>query len=250
MTKKIKIRLDEYLVKKGLADNIKEASSLCIQGLVHDASKKLLKPGAQINSKNALEVKVKKNKLHNYVSRSALKLKQAIKRFDIQIQNKVCSDLGCSTGGFTQILLEEGASLVYCVDVGYGILAQKLRNHTKVVLLERTNVRFLDNVKIPLDLDIMCADLSFIGLGNALRNPLHLLKKGGSLIALIKPQFELPKHLVGEKGIVKNPLLHKKACDDVIEGFVNEHNLKIIGIIPCDCLGTKGNQEFLLYAIK
>jgi len=243
-----KVRLDHYLVEKGLASNLQEASSLCIRGLVHDSSSQLLKPGTQVNLSRS-DIKVKQTKDHKYVARSALKLKDAINHYDIDIQDKTCADLGCSTGGFTQVLLEEGAQKVYAVDVASGFFAYSLRSNLKVILLEKTNVKHLSKSLISEDLDLMCCDLSFIGLTNCLLPSLSLLKNGGELIALIKPQFELPKHLVEEGGIIKNPLLHKQACDSVAN-WLEEQDFNIAGIKPCSQLGTKGNQEFLLYAFK
>jgi len=243
-----KIRLDHYLVERGLASNLQEAASLCIRGLVHDSSSKLLKPGMQIRLDKS-DVKVKQTKDHKYVARSALKLKDAIDYYNIDVKGKICADLGCSTGGFTQVLLEEEAHKVYAVDVASGFFAYNLRSHPKIILLEKTNVKHLNKNIIPEDLDLVCCDLSFIGLTNCLSPSLSLLKNGGELVVLIKPQFELPKHLVEEGGIIKDPILHKQACDSVAN-WLGRQGFNIVGIKPCSQLGTKGNQEFLLYAFK
>ncbi|AVP88112.1 hemolysin A [Candidatus Phycorickettsia trachydisci] len=243
-----KVRLDHYLVENGLASNLQEAASLCIRGLVHDSSSQLLKPGMQVNL-NRSDIKVKQVKNHKYVARSALKLKDAIECYDIDVKSKICADLGCSTGGFTQILLENGAYKIYAVDVASGFFAYSLRNNPKITLLEKTNVKHLSKSLIPEDLDLICCDLSFIGLTNCLAPSLSLLKSGGELIALIKPQFELPKHLVEEGGIIKDPMLHKQACDSVAN-WLEGQGFNIVGIKPCSQLGMKGNQEFLLYAFK
>lgn len=242
------MRLDHYLVSRGLADNLQEAASLCIRGLVHDSSSKLLKPGQQVRSDKG-DIKVKQIKNHKYVARSALKIKDAITYYNINIQNKICADLGCSTGGFTQVLLEEEAQKVYAVDVASGVFAYVLRSHPKIILLEKTNVKHLSKSLIPEDLDLICCDLSFIGLTNCLTPSLNLLKNGGELIALIKPQFELPRHLVEKGGIIKDPSLHQQSCDSVSH-WLQEQGFNIIGVKPCSQLGAKGNQEFLLYAIK
>lgn len=243
-----KVRLDHYLVAKGLASNLQEAASLCIRGLVHDSSSRFLKPGMQV-SLNKSDIKVKQTKDHKYVARSALKLKDAISYYNIDIKDKICADLGCSTGGFTEVLVEEEARKVYAVDVASGFFAYDLRKNPKIILLEKTNVKHLNRDLISEDLDLICCDLSFIGLTNCLLTSLNLLKNSGELIALIKPQFELPKHLVEEGGIIRSPELHKQACDSVSE-WLQEQGFNIIGIKPCSQLGTKGNQEFLLYALK
>lgn len=243
-----KVRLDHYLVSKGLANNLQEAASFCIRGLVHDSSSRFLKPGEQVRLDKS-DIKVKQTKDHKYVARSALKLKDAISYYNIDIKDKICADLGCSTGGFTQVLVEEEAQKVYAVDVANGFFAYGLRKNPKIVLLEKTNVKHLNRDLIPENLDLICCDLSFIGLTNCLLPSLNLLKNSGELIALIKPQFELSKHLVEEGGIIKNPELHKQACDSV-SNWLQEQGFNIIGIKPCSQLGTKGNQEFLLYALK
>jgi 23S rRNA (cytidine1920-2'-O)/16S rRNA (cytidine1409-2'-O)-methyltransferase len=245
----LKIRLDQYLLNNGLASSLSEAQSFCMQGLVHDANQKLSKAGMLVNEDKD-DIKVKSLKSHNYVARSALKLKAAIEHYKIEVKDKICADLGCSTGGFTEVLLENDAKLIYAVDVAYGEFSSKLRNNTKVVLLERTNVKHLNRNLVPLELDIIVCDVSFIGLRSALPAAISLLKPQGIMVTLIKPQFELPKAKVEEGGIIRNPILHKEACDTVINWLEEEHNFQIIGLLPSPILGMKGNQEFVLYSIK
>jgi 23S rRNA (cytidine1920-2'-O)/16S rRNA (cytidine1409-2'-O)-methyltransferase len=244
-----KIRLDQYLLQRGLAENIGQAQSFCVQGLVHDANQKLLKAGMLVNE-DRTDIKLKTLKSHNYVARSALKLKAATNHYQIAIAGKICADIGCSTGGFTEVLLENDAKLVYAVDVAYGEFATKLRNDPRVILLERTNAKNLNSELIPATLDIIVCDVSFISLKSALPACLELLKAGGILVALVKPQFELPKNKVEEGGIIKDSALHKEACDAISNWLAHEKNFNILGILPSPILGVKGNQEFLLYATK
>ncbi len=245
----IKVRLDQYLLNKGLVKSLKEAQSFCIQGLVHDGSNQLLKAGMLIK-KDRVDIRIKRLKSHDYVARSALKLKYAISHFKIDINQMICADLGCSTGGFTQVLLECGAKFIYCVDVAYGEFSSKLRDNPKIALLEKTNVKHLSKDLIPQALDVIVCDLSFIGLSAALPASLELLKPDGMLIALIKPQFELPRNKVPLKGVVRDSAAHREACDHVNEWLVYRCNFEIIGTIPSPILGAKGNQEFISFAIK
>jgi 23S rRNA (cytidine1920-2'-O)/16S rRNA (cytidine1409-2'-O)-methyltransferase len=245
----VKIRLDQYLVDLGLSCSIKEAQSLCMQGLVHDQSRQLQKAGMLIRQ-DRIDIKVKNPKGHDYVARSALKLKAAIVHFKIDVGQMICADLGCSTGGFTQVLLEYGAKFIYCVDVAYGEFSSKLRGNPKIALLEKTNVRHLSRDLIPEPLDVIVCDLSFIGLRTALPACLGLLKQGGILIALIKPQFELSQDKIPLGGIVIDAASHKEACDSVGSWLINKCNFEVIGTLPSPILGVKGNQEFVTFAIK
>ena len=244
-----KIRLDQYLLTNALAQSLSHAQSLCMQGLVHDQNKQLTKAGMMVDQ-NRLDIKVKHLKNHDYVARSALKLKAAMQEFSIIAQDKICADLGCRTGGFSEVLLEYGTQTIYAVDVAYGEFSSKLRNNEKIILLERTNVRFLNNALIPQMLDIIVCDLSFIGLKLALPASLELLKPGGILLTLIKPQFEVEKDQVGPKGIITDPALHSMVCADISSWLSQHYNFTIIGILPSPILGAKGNQEFILYAKK
>ena len=244
-----KIRLDQYLVNNALAENLTQAHSLCLQGLVHDINKQLTKAGLMVDQARS-DIKVKALKTHQYVARSALKLKAAIQTYNISIQDKICLDLGCSTGGFTEVLLEYGASKVYAVDVAYGELASKLRSNAKIVLLERTNARFLDHNLIPEMLDVLVCDVSFIGLQLALPPALKLLKNTGTLLTLIKPQFEVNKEQVPQGGIIRDHTVQQQVCNKISKWLADEQNFQVIGVMPSPILGAKGNQEYVLYAHK
>lgn len=240
-----KIRLDEYLLKLGLVENITLAQSLIIQGKVHNESRQLTKPGMQV-AINSTNITVKQPQ-HNYVSRGALKLIAALDHFKVNPQNLVCLDIGSSTGGFTEILLERKAKLIFAVDVGYGELHHRLRDNPSIIVLERTNARYLTNKHITTPPDLIVCDASFISLTTILPASLSLAKQDCELIALIKPQFEVDKHEVEKGGIIKNPLLHQKVCDKIKIWLEEEHNFKIFGIIESPILGAKGNKEFLIY---
>lgn len=246
-TKSNKKRLDIFLVESGLAPNINIARSLIMQGLVHTENKQLLKAGIIVNE-NAV-VKVKNKKGHHYVSRGALKLKDALEKFDISVDGKICLDIGCSTGGFTEVLLEYGAKTVYAVDVAYGEMHPKLRDNPDVILHERLNARYITKDHIPIEIDIIVCDASFISLKTVLPSSFLLAKKDFELIALIKPQFEAPKQDVGEKGIITDARVHEKICDD-IKSWLDYNCFYVVNIIPSPILGMKGNKEFLVYAKK
>ncbi|HJD55597.1 MAG TPA: TlyA family RNA methyltransferase [Rickettsia endosymbiont of Pyrocoelia pectoralis] len=243
-----KLRLDEYLLQKGFVEDITIARSLIIQGKVHNKNEQLTKPGTQV-SINDLDIKVKLPK-HNYVSRGALKLVAALDYFKIDPTNMVCIDVGSSTGGFTEVLLERGAKTVFAIDVGYGELHPKLRENPKVKVLEKTNARYLTDKQITEKPDLIVCDASFISLTTILSTAISLSKKDCLLIALIKPQFEVEKHEVEQGGIIKNPLLHQKVCDKIKTWLKEAHNFKIFGIIESPILGTKGNKEFLIVGQK
>ncbi|MFV9929993.1 MAG: TlyA family RNA methyltransferase [Rickettsia endosymbiont of Haemaphysalis japonica] len=239
-----KIRLDEYLLQKGFVTDITIARSLIIQGKVHNKHEQLIKPGIQVNI-NDTDIKVKLPK-HNYVSRGALKLITALDYFKIDPENLVCIDIGSSTGGFTEVLLERKAKLIFAVDVGYGALHPKLCDNPHIKVLEKTNARYLTDKQIITKPDLIVCDASFISLTTILPTAINLVKEDCMLIALIKPQFEVEKHEVEQGGIIKNPLLHQKVCDKIKDWLEKEHNFKIFGIIASPILGAKGNQEFLI----
>lgn len=239
-----KIRLDQYLVKSKLADNITLARSLVIQGKVYIDQLPSTKPGTQvaINSDN---ITVKQPK-HDYVSRGALKLIAALEYFNVDPSNLICLDIGSSTGGFTEVLLRRDAKKIYAVDVGYGELHYKLRNNPTISVIERTNARYLTIEQVPIPPDLIVCDASFISLTTILPTPLNLGKNNCQLICLIKPQFEVAKNEVGAGGIIKDPLLHQRVCDE-IQKWLELYKFNVLGIIASPILGTKGNKEFLIY---
>ena len=242
-----KIRIDALLVKLGLAQSIAQAQGLIMSGMVLKDEKPLTKAGETV----AIDanIRVKNPKGHNWVSRGAIKLEHAIREYSINPAGMVAVDIGCSTGGFTDVLLHYGAERVYAVDVGYGEFAWKLRGDARIVLLERTNARYLTSEHIPESPDIIVCDASFISLKTVLPAPLKLAKTGTILVALIKPQFEVAQEDVGEKGVVRDAVLHQMVCDDIKEWLSNFGGWEVLGITTSPIKGPEGNIEFLIYAI-
>jgi 23S rRNA (cytidine1920-2'-O)/16S rRNA (cytidine1409-2'-O)-methyltransferase len=243
----MKIRLDELLVSRGLVRDVTVARSVIIQGLVHNINRKLLKPGEKYAHDIMVDIKFRKS--HQYVARSAMKLVHALDYFTIDPSGMVCIDIGCSTGGFTQVLLQRGANLIFAVDVGYGEFHNSLRYNSNIVLLERTNARFLTADHIHTAPQLLVCDASFIRIENILPAALSLMSQTHHVVTLIKPQFEVEKYEVGHGGIVTEKFLHDRVCKHIAEWFMS-NDYHVHGIIPSNVLGTKGNQEFLLYATK
>lgn len=239
----MKSRLDKIIVEKGLAPSRERAQALIMEGKVFVNGMPSLKAGTMIAEDAAIELK---GEDIPYVSRGGLKLEAEIKHFNISLEDKVAMDVGSSTGGFTDCMLQNGAKKVYCIDVGYGQLAWKLRQDPRVVLIERTNVRYLERNKIPDEIDIATIDVSFISLTKVVPAVLEFLKKDGEIIALIKPQFEAGKGEVGKGGIVKDESKRLKTVEYVRESL-ESLGLETIGIIQSPIAGQKGNIEFLIY---
>ncbi len=244
MTKR---RLDQLLVERGLAENRTRAQALIMAGLVFSADKRLDKPGHQLADDTDLELR---GKDHPWVGRGGLKLDHALTHFGLDVAGKTALDLGASTGGFTDVLLVRGASSVYAVDVGHGQLAWKLREDTRVTVLEKTNVRDLDKTLIPQPVDIITADLSFISLKTALPAALALAAPGAALVALIKPQFEAGRSEVGKGGIVTDPAVHDAVCRDIETWLADQPGWQVLGITDSPVTGADGNKEFLIAARK
>lgn len=243
----MKKRLDQLLVERGLAESRAKAQALIMAGTVYTKEIKLDKPGQQVAEDAPIEVR---GQPHPYVSRGGLKLAHALTHFAIAPKEFTAIDVGASTGGFTDVLLMNGAAKVYAVDVGHGQLAWKLRNDPRVVVLERTNARHLTSAEIPDPSDIVVCDASFIGLETVLPAALALTKPDAWLVALIKPQFEVGKGRVGKGGVVRDPELHTEVCER-IQGWVNGlSGWRVLGIEPSPILGPEGNVEFLLAARK
>lgn len=249
MTKPVKKkRADELLFQLGMAASLEKARALIMSGTVLYDEKPLTKPGILIplNAK----LRIKNSKGHTWVSRGALKLEHAIKEYGINPENMVAIDIGASTGGFTDVLLHYGARCVYAVDVGYGELAWKLQSDPRVVVLDRTNARYLTNKYVPENPDIIVCDASFISLKTILPAALDLAKNKTLLVALIKPQFEVAQSEVGDKGVVYDPNLHKRVCAEIQEWLAGRDGWKVIGITQSPIKGPEGNVEFLIYAEK
>jgi 23S rRNA (cytidine1920-2'-O)/16S rRNA (cytidine1409-2'-O)-methyltransferase len=234
-----KSRLDQLLVRRGLFPSREQARRAILAGNVSVGTRIAAKPSELLDEQAAIAVKPARK----YVGRGALKLESALKHFDIDVHRKTALDIGASTGGFTDCLLQRGAQEVYAVDVGYGQLDWKLRNDPRVIVLEKINARFLTQDHVQELVDICVIDVSFISLTLILPNAVALLKPDGVILALIKPQFELQRSEVGKGGIVRDPGLHQKAQDKIV-AFVKDLGHVVAGIAPAAIKGADGNQEF------
>lgn len=240
-----KIRADQALVDRGLVETRSKAQALIMAGVVFSEEKRIDKPGQQITEETPLEVR---GQDHPWVSRGGLKLEKGLKAFAIDPAGMVALDVGASTGGFTDVLLQNGAARVYSVDVGRGQLHWKLRTDERVVVLEATNARHLTAELVPDTIDIVVCDASFIGLEKVLPAALDLARPGAWLVALIKPQFQVGKGEVGKGGVVRDPDLHARVCDDVAAWLTGEAGWQVQGIVESPITGPQGNVEFLIGA--
>jgi len=243
---KLKKRLDLILVEIGLVESREKAKALILEGKVYVDGKRVEKAGTLIIKNSDIKI-FKKN--HEYVSRGGIKLKKALEKFNIEVKGKKILDVGASTGGFTDCLLLNGAENVIAVDVGYGQLAWKLRKNPKVIVIERTNIRYLVPDNIPFLVDMATIDLSFISVKKVINNILRLSKDNAEYLTLIKPQFEVDKGMVGKGGIVKDKELHKSVLLNLVIFFQNI-GLNIKGITFSPIKGADGNIEFWIYAMK
>jgi 23S rRNA (cytidine1920-2'-O)/16S rRNA (cytidine1409-2'-O)-methyltransferase len=241
-----KKRVDQLLVERGLAESRSRAQAYIMAGNVYTGEQKIAKPGQQVKEDINLEVRGKE---HPWVSRGGLKLVQGIDEFKIDVTDMTVIDVGASTGGFTDVCLEKGAKKVYAVDVGHGQLAWKIRNDERVVVLEKTNARYLTDAEIPEKVNLIVCDASFIGLQTVLPSPMKRAQEDCVLIALIKPQFEVGKGKVGKGGVVREPELHKEVCDKIENWLRDEMDgWNVIGITQSPIKGPEGNIEFLIGA--
>lgn len=242
-----KIRLDELLVERGLAESTAKAQALVMAGLVFSGEQKLTSSGGKVAADISVMVRGAE---HPWVSRGGLKLAHGLAHFPFDPKGRICLDLGSSTGGFTDVMLTHGAAKVYAVDVGYGQLAHKLRTDPRVVVLERTNARLLDRVQVPDDIGAVVCDASFIGLRSVLPAAMALTCPDAWLIALIKPQFEVAKDQVGEKGVVRDPVLHTEVCDMISAWMNAQPGWRVDGVTKSPITGPEGNIEFLIGAVR
>ncbi|MGD1877441.1 MAG: TlyA family RNA methyltransferase [Kiloniellaceae bacterium] len=240
-----KQRVDVALVERGLVESRAKAQALIMAGKVFAGERKLAKAGESIAEEQALEVR---GQDHPWVSRGGLKLAHALEAFSLDPTGQICLDIGASTGGFTDVLLQAGAAKVYAVDVGHGQLAWKLRNDPRVVVLERTNARMLTAAQVPEPADLLVCDASFIGLEVLLPAPLALMKPQAAMAVLIKPQFEVGKARVGKGGVVRNPALHEEVCARIRDWVNAQAGWTVAGIVESPITGPEGNKEFLLVA--
>jgi 23S rRNA (cytidine1920-2'-O)/16S rRNA (cytidine1409-2'-O)-methyltransferase len=241
-----KRRLDVLLVELGLAETRAKAQALVLAGQVVVADQRVDKPGVQVPA-NA-DVRLKGEGLR-YVSRGGLKLERALDAFGLDPAGKICADIGASTGGFTDCLLQRGAVKVYAIDVGYGQLHEKLRQDARVISKERVNARMLQAEDLPEPVDLLVMDVSFISLTQVLPAVLPYLRPGGELVTLVKPQFEVGREGVGKGGVVKDAGLRQGAIDKII-AFVKDAGLDVRGVVDSPIAGPAGNLEALLAARK
>ena len=244
--RKGRVRADAAVLARGLAPSRERAQAFILAGTVFADGQRVEKPGQPVAEDSTLEVR---GADHPWVSRGGIKLAHALDHFGIDPAGLICLDIGASTGGFTDVLIERGATRVYAVDVGRGQLAWKLRQDSRVVVLEGTNVRHLSRALVPDAPSLITADVSFIGLEVALPAALALAAPGARLVALIKPQFEVGKGKVGKGGIVREPALHAEVCER-IGTWLDEAGWQVEGIIDSPILGGEGNKEFLVAARK
>ena len=240
-----KKRLDTALVERVLAQSRQRAQALIMAGKVLVNQQPADKPGSLVSSEDEITVR---GEDMPYVSRGGLKLERALEYFAIDVSGRVCLDVGASTGGFTDCLLQNGAEKVFSVDVGYGQLAWKLRQNSRVVVIERTNIRHMSADRIPEPVDLVTIDVSFISLRIVVPAILKFMADSAGIIALIKPQFEVGKGRVGKGGVVRDPELHREVNERLCDFFL-QVGLVSQGIIPSPILGPKGNREFITYLL-
>ncbi len=241
-----KTRPDHLLVERGLAESRTRAQALILAGLVYSGERKIEKAGQVIAADAPLHVK---GRDHPWVSRGGIKLDHALKHFDWDVTSAVAMDVGSSTGGFTDVLLTNGAAKVYAVDSGTNQLAWKLRQDARVIVLEQTSARVLTSAHIPESVDLIVCDASFIGLAKVLERPLSFAKTDARLIALIKPQFEAGRDEVGKGGVIRDPQIHKRVCD-AVEAWLIQSGWQCDGITQSPITGPEGNIEFLIAATR
>lgn len=242
----MKERLDILLVQRGLAPSREKAKAMIMEGNVFVENQREDKAGTSISTEAKIEIKGNTLK---YVSRGGLKLEKAMTHFGISLQDKVCMDIGASTGGFTDCMLQNGAKKVYAVDVGYGQFAWKLRNDERVVCMEKTNIRYVTPENIGEPLDFASVDVSFISLSKVLPPAKELLREGGEMVCLIKPQFEAGREKVGKKGVVRDAKVHLEVIETVME---NARGLGffILNLEYSPIKGPEGNIEYLVHIKK
>ncbi len=242
----MKERLDVILTERNMFPSREKAKASVMAGLVYVDGQRVDKPGTSVDTEAEITVK---EALCPYVSRGGLKLEKALELYGFSLENATAVDIGASTGGFTDCMLQKGAKKVFAIDVGYGQLDWKLRNDPRVVNMEKTNVRYLDTDTVDSDVDFISIDVSFISLKLIFPVAAKLLADDGSLVCLVKPQFEAGRSQVGKKGIVRDASVHKEVIENVI-GYGKDNGLYSHGLTYSPVTGTKGNIEYLLYMKK
>ena len=242
----MKDRLDVILTERNIFPSREKAKASIMAGLIYVDGQRVDKPGTPVDSEAEITVK---ETLCPYVSRGGLKLEKALSLYDFSLEDAVAVDIGASTGGFTDCMLQNGARKVYAIDVGYGQLDWKLRNDKRVINMEKVNIRYLDFDTVDKDVDFISIDVSFISLKLVFPVASQLLGDQGSLVCLVKPQFEAGRNQVGKKGIVRDPAVHREVIENVIR-YGEENGLYSHGLTFSPVTGTKGNIEYLLYMKK
>lgn len=239
----MKVRLDQLLVDRGLFESRERAKSAIMSGIIFIEDRRYDKPGTRVDDDVTLDIRGNTLK---YVSRGGLKLEKAIEVFKLNLDGALCADIGASTGGFTDCMLQNGAASVYAIDVGYGQLAWKLRTDDRVVVMERTNIRYVTPDDITAPLDFISIDVSFISLNLVLPVVRRLLKNSGEVVALVKPQFEAGREQVGKKGVVRDPEIHLQVLDRFCK-FSEKHGFSLKSLSYSPIKGPEGNIEYLAH---
>ena len=239
-----KSRVDQLLVERGLAESRARAQALIMAGLVFAGERKVAKPGEQVAADAVLDVR---GRDHPWVSRGGIKLAHGLDHWGWDVAGAVAIDVGSSTGGFTDVLLQRGAARVYAVDSGTNQLAWTLRQDPRVLVLEQTSARILTPAHIPEPVDLVVCDASFIGLAKVLERPLTFAQAPARLLALVKPHFEAGRAEVGSKGVVRDPAVHARVCDEVAAWAAGQ-GWAVVGMVESPITGPEGNKEFLLAA--
>jgi len=241
-----KQRVDQMLVDRGLVESRSRAQAMIMAGLVFSGETKIAKPGQQLAEDAALDVR---GRDHPWVSRGGIKLAHGLDHFDWDVGGVVAIDVGSSTGGFTDVLLQKGAAKVYAVDSGTNQLAWSLRQDPRVIVHEQTSARILTEAHIPEPVDMIVCDASFIGLAKVLERPLSFAGPEARLLALIKPQFEAGRDEVGKGGVVRDPAVHQRVCEAVV-AWLTGIGWHVVGVTPSPITGPEGNIEFLVAASR
>ncbi len=242
-----KRRADQLLFDRGLVDSRARAQAVILAGLVYSGTRRIDKAGQPMAEDAPIELR---GQDHPWVSRGGLKLAHGLAAFGLSPAGRVCLDIGASTGGFTDVLLANGAAKVHAVDVGHGQLAWKLRSDSRVVVHERTNARHLTAASVGDPIGALVCDASFIGLATLLPAPLALCVPGAWAVALIKPQFEAGPEHVGSKGVVRDPAVHQAVCDRIVGWWGGLPGWRVIGVAESPITGPEGNREFLIGAMR
>ena len=240
-------RLDQIITELEIVNSRNKAISLIMSGKVFVNEKKIEKPGKIIKINSVIRYKKDEK---SWVSRGGIKLQSALEKFNVDVSNKICLDIGCSTGGFTEVLLSRDAEHIFSVDVGYGQFDWKLRNSKKITLFERMNIKNITESHIPVPIDIVVCDVSFISIRNFFLHIKNFLNTKFIIVSLIKPQFEARREDVGRGGIIKDPKIHDRVCNEIKEWFLkNFHDVKI-EICESIIKGQKGNKEYFIFVSK